>query len=313
MSKRVIVLGGSGMLGAMVADYLSRVPDLEVTATTRTEKLAKACEVRLGKIGWRLFDATAVEPSSCAESITGFDWVINAIGIIKPLIHDDNAEEVERALRVNALFPHTLARAASASGSRVIQIATDCVYDGTKGHYVEADVHDPLDVYGKSKSLGEVVADSVHHLRCSIIGPEFKEPKSLLEWFLGQSTGAQVNGFVNHNWNGVTTLHFAKLCQGIIKEDLPLPRLQHVIPSGEVTKHEMLENFARYFGREDVSVNPTAAATVIDRTLATSDERLNRELWAAAGYEHPPAVSEMIRELAQFDFRMKVGQRHAGN
>ena len=311
MTKKIIVLGGSGMLGSMVADYLSRDPDLEVTATTRTEKLAAVCQARLGKINWLLLDATAADGGSCAKSIAGFDWVINAIGIIKPLIHDDNPQEIERALRVNALFPHTLASAASATGSRVLQIATDCVYDGTKGHYVEPDTHDPLDVYGKTKSLGEVFAKEVHHLRCSIIGPEFKEPKSLLEWFLGQSEGAQVNGFVNHNWNGVTTLHFAKLCQGVIKEDLPLPRLQHVVPRGEVTKHEMLGHFARCFRREDLTVNPTAAATVIDRTLATDDKRVNRELWVAAGYHNPPSVPEMIEELAQFDFRMKAGEAPA--
>ena len=34
-----------------------------------------------------------------------------------------------------------------------------------------------LDVYGKTKSLGEAYDLNVHHLRCSIIGPEPKEYK----------------------------------------------------------------------------------------------------------------------------------------
>ena len=95
----------------------------------------------------------------------------HAIGVIKPYIRDDDAAAVERALRVNGLFPHILARAAERSGCRVLQIATDCVYAGTIGNYREAAPHDALDVYGKTKSLGEVNSAAVHHLRCSIIGP----------------------------------------------------------------------------------------------------------------------------------------------
>jgi dTDP-4-dehydrorhamnose reductase len=304
MEKRVLVLGGSGMLGSMVADYLSRDADLYVGATARDSSVAASCRERLGRVEWHALDAAAGTAEKPAV-FEGIDWVINCIGIIKPLIHDDNASEVERALRINALFPHLLS-GWTEGRARVLQIATDCVYSGTKGHYAEADPHDALDVYGKTKSLGEVYSSNVHHLRCSIIGPEAKAPKSLLEWVLNQPPGASVNGFVNHNWNGVTTLHFAKLCGGIIKNDRPLPHAQHVIPSGHVTKCEMLQHFARCYARDDITVRPTEAATVIDRTLATNGEPLNRELWESAGYAEPPSVPQMVEELAQFDYRAKV-------
>ena len=314
MAKKVLVLGGSGMLGSMVADCLARDAGLEVAATVRDEAQAEACRARLGAVRWLRFDASAAGEEDGHRVFAGFDWVVNAVGIIKPLIRDDNAAEVERAVRVNALFPHRLARWTAGAGTRVLQIATDCVYSGTRGHYAEPDAHDALDVYGKTKSLGEVHAPHFHHLRCSIIGPEMKQPRSLLEWFLGQPRGASVNGFTNHDWNGVTTLHFARLCRGAITAGLDdLPRLQHVVPRGEVTKYDMLRQFARSFGRDDVQINPTEAATVIDRTLATADEGVNRRLWAAAGYDEPPDVPAMIEELARYDFRMKVGERHAGN
>ena len=122
-------------------------------------------------------------------------------------------------------------------------------------------------MYGKTKSLGEVYGPNVHHLRCSIIGPEAKEPRSLMEWFLGQPTALLSTAFVNHTWNGVTTLHFARLCAGIIKRRVNLPHSQHLIPSGEVTKCEMLEAFARFYGRDDVTVNATEAGVVIDLTF----------------------------------------------
>lgn len=312
MKKKVLVLGGSGMLGSMVADYLSRDPDLEVTATTRTAELTAASRLRFGGVDWCTFDASITDDDSVPGLFKRSDWVINCIGIIKPLIHDDNAAEVEQAVRVNSLFPHLLARW-TAGSARVLQIATDCVYSGAQGSYKESETHDALDVYGKTKSLGEVYAPHVHHLRCSIIGPEMNAPKSLLEWFLGQPQGGSVNGFVNHNWNGVTTLHFAKVCGGIIKQDIALSHIQHVIPTGAVTKCEMLEHFARCYARNDVTIKPTEAATIIDRTLSTNHNDSNRKLWDAAGYSQPPTVPLMIEELASFDYRARVAKAYAGN
>ncbi len=302
MSKKVIVLGGSGMLGSMVVDYLSRDPALEVAATVRTKVLAAKCGEQFSKVSWLPFSAGSSGSEKALGVIHGYDWVINAIGIIKPLIHDDNAAEVEQAIIINSLLPHQIARQAHKSGSEVIQIATDCVYSGSKGGYLENDPHDALDVYGKTKSLGEVPHPQVHHLRCSIIGPEPKEHKSLLEWFLGQSRNATISGYVNHRWNGITTLHFAKLCQGIITQNISLSHMQHVVPAGEVTKCELLQCFARFFRREDISITSCKATVNIDRTLKTTNEASNQALWAAVGYSQPPSIPEMVAELARFDY-----------
>ena len=87
----------------------------------------------------------------------------NAIGITKPYVRDDRPDEVERALRVNALFPFELGRAAAQAGARVLQIATDCVWAGTRGGYREDDPHDPVDVYGKTNKLVNHVHLPVQH------------------------------------------------------------------------------------------------------------------------------------------------------
>ena len=307
MTKNIMVLGGSGMLGSMVVSYLATVPNFKVTATTRSDELLAQYRQKLPQIAWKKFDADAADLSNALAVCDGHDWVINAIGITKPLIHDDNAFEVDRALRINALLPHRLAERAEANGSRVLQIATDCVYSGQQGFYVESDDHDALDVYGKTKSLGEAYYSNLHHLRCSIIGPEPKDHKFLLEWFLGQPPDGQVNGFTNHRWNGVTTLHFAKLCGGIITKDLTLSHLQHIVPDELVTKYQLLQAFAESYGRSDVTISPMEAKVVIDRTLSTKNTDTNQGLWAAAGYEHPPSVPEMVQELADFEFTL-VGQ-----
>jgi dTDP-4-dehydrorhamnose reductase len=291
------------MLGSMVVDVLSSDPELAVTATVRTPALAESFHASYPKVRWTVFDGR--RPDSDARVFEGQAWIVNAIGITKPLIRDDNPEEIETAIAINSVLPQELGRRAADLGATVLQIATDCVYSGAKGGYVETDAHDALDVYGKTKSLGETYLPSVRHLRCSIIGPEPKDFKFLIEWFRRQPRGAQVNGFVNHRWNGVTTLHFARLCLGVIRERIDLPHLQHVLPSGDVTKAEMLHDFARAFDRGDIAVRQVEAKSVIDRTLSTCDASRNAALWRAAGYELPPTVGEMIAELGQYDNRVK--------
>ncbi|MFC1945703.1 sugar nucleotide-binding protein [Chloroflexota bacterium] len=300
MPERVIILGASGMLGAMLADRLARDTGLAVTATVRNEALAQKGRRQLPEATWALFDAGAPHFEAGLKAVSEHDWVINAIGITKPLVHDDNAAEVERAIGINSLLPFLLAEQAKTSGTRILQIATDCVYSGRQGAYRESDPHDPLDVYGKTKSLGEVPAEHVRHLRCSIIGPEPKDRKFLLEWFLGQEPGGGVNGFTNHRWNGVTTLAFARLCKTIIKNDIALPRVLHVIPGDDVSKHELLQIFAGAYGRADINITPMAAPKIVDRTLETEHEDTNRTLWAAAEYESPPSVAQMVEEMAGY-------------
>lgn len=252
--RNIYVLGHTGMLGSMVA---------------------KTWE------GSRTVSREALD----AET-PNYDWykkgdlIINAIGVIKPYCTD-----VERAIRVNALFPHTLP-------SDTIQIATDCVYSGSKGKYVESDPHDATDVYGQTKSLGEAL--HIKHLRCSIIGPELKGHLSLLDQFLA---GNIKQGYTNHKWNGITTLAFSKICQGIAREGIELPISQHIVPADVVSKAQLLRIIAKAYKR-DIKIEDTEAETVIDRTLDTHNKAMNRKLWKAAGYDNIPTIEELVVEMA---------------
>lgn len=299
----VAILGATGMLGSMLLDVFSRDKEIKLMATVRDEKLAKKGMAQLKSIEWRALNAEEDILPKITSAIAGAHWVINAIGVIKPHIRT-SAQDVERAIRVNSLFPHLLAQAAENSGGRILQIATDCVYSGNIGNRAENSPHDALDVYGKTKSLGECASPAMHHLRCSIIGPEPKTYASLLEWFRRQPKKAPVKGYTNHLWNGITTLHFASLCRGIIKNNLELPRLQHVIPKDVVSKHELLKIFAREFQREDILIEPYETNPAVDRTLATENEAMNQRLWSCAGYVAIPTIQKMVAEVAQYEYNV---------
>lgn len=253
----ITILGSTGMLGSMVAKVLP--------ASRRLTR---------GHLDARI-----------AAGIPDYDEgpVINCIGLIKPYCDD-----IVAAIETNSVYPYKLPKG-------TIQIATDCVYTGKKGDYVETDPHDALDVYGKTKSLGE--APHLYNLRCSIIGPELKNHISLLDWFLAQK---KANGFTNHKWNGITTLAFAKICKGIIDNNIELPQLQHIVPADTVTKAELLKIIAEEY-EVDIPVTEVEAPEAIDRTLATLNPDLNLKLWQAAGYENIPTIRELVRELAHYE------------
>lgn len=303
MRQKVAVLGVGGMLGSMILDVFAKEKNFDLVTTVRNKK--EASQFKKYKCDIIELDVEYADIKTLKKALSGVSWVVNAIGVIKPYIHDDNASETERALRINALFPHYLSRAAGELGAKVIQIATDCVYSGEKGKYVESDLHDALDVYGKTKSLGEAYFENIYHLRCSIIGPERAAHLSLLDWFLSNPKNAKLNGYKNHIWNGVTTLQFAKLSAGIIKNDLELGHLQHVIPANEISKSDLLGCFAKNFGREDIKIKSVDAPKIVDRTLRTQNDDMNLALWQAAGYDQIPTVEEMVKELAEYKFAGK--------
>ena len=254
----VMVLGASGMLGHMVFAHLHSTGKFRVQGSLRKD-----------------VDAEAFAVGGTLDYVKGFDAVVNCIGIIKPYCKDDDPIGVRRAILVNALFPHQLGAWARAHGVKVIQIATDCVYSGSKGKYVESDVHDALDVYGKTKSLGEVLDGSVLNIRCSIIGPELKGKLSLLEWFLAQPEGVELNGFSHHLWNGVTTLQFGQLCEKILEKPVVYDALlkssvvHHFVPNETVSKFELLQLFSGVFEKNVRIRKVDNIGPPVDRSLDT--------------------------------------------
>ena len=61
--------------------------------------------------------------------------------------------EVEKAR--SSSWPKKLAQISLETGSKLIHISTDHLYDGTKDIYTEDDLVSPLNVYGKTKAQAE--------------------------------------------------------------------------------------------------------------------------------------------------------------
>jgi len=288
---RVLVIGSTGMLGTAVTLQLQR-QGLEVVESSRTRGLRFDAEIDDLNL---LIEASGLDQG---------DYVVNCVGLTKTHLKESDSAATERAVRLNVLFPISLVRVAEKFDLRIIQVATDCVFSGNQGQYVEAMAHDPLDVYGKSKSLGEIQSEKVLHLRCSLIGPELSGRNSLFfEWVRNLELGAVVDGFVNHRWNGLTSMAFGSIVSGLISSRAFYPGVQHLVPANSLSKFELVQLELELLGRDDVTLTPSERGSRVDRTLSTSFPDKNELLFRLAGFKAIPTIGEMMDALPWAELR----------
>ena len=290
---KVAVLGSTGMLGST----LTRVLENQFKTIYEFNRSGISAT---GKNQTRVIEVT---DSNCLlTSFNGLeiDYIVNCIGMIKHVIDENDQNSVNLAGKINSEFPANLNIYASRLGIPVIQVGTDCVYSGKSGLYSEKDPHEPIDIYGETKNAGEQSATDSMLMRCSIIGKELKSRNSLLEWVISQPIGAKVEGYVNHLWNGVTTLHFTQIVSGVIKSGAYKPGILHLVPKDIVSKFELINLISSEFGRSDLQISQFEAEIPINRSLITINPERNLQLWRQGGYNEIPTISEMISTYAKW-------------
>ena len=281
---RLLILGGSGMLGHQLWRGLHSLHDTWVTlrrpvadfAAHNLFDEAKAIQVD---------DITDDDALGRALGQAKPEAVINCVGLIK---QRDEASDESLTRRVNAEFPHHLAKRCGEAGARLIHFSTDCVFAGTEGNYTESDPPDATDLYGQSKHRGEVADAHCVTLRTSVIGHELGTNFALLDWFLSQR-GQAVSGFTKAIYSGLTTLEMARIVERILTCHTDLSGVWHVA-SEPISKFELLKLCQAKLGWDGV-IEPSADF-VCDRSLDAG--RFNQ----ATGYS-PPSWEAMISELAQ--------------
>src|SRR6185295_6423393 len=182
-TRRILVLGATGMLGHKLCQQLPRGGHGVVGTTRgeadplrRLEPIFGGCELLGG-----------IDPTQRTSLLEAFnqaqpDVVVNAVGIVK---QKKEAHDEALSQAVNAELPHQLAALCAEGGARLLHVSTDCVFDGARGAYLETDPVNATDLYGQSKARGETRPDepSALTLRTSIIGREIqRETHGLVEW-----------------------------------------------------------------------------------------------------------------------------------
>lgn len=278
---KILVLGGNGMLGHKLIQVLSKNYDVYTTLRNKNNVFSSFNIIDEKRI--IQYDVNLNSISEIIEKVFP-KVVINCIGIIKQLKEANNHE---KCISINSLFPHVLNNVCKDVGSMLIHISTDCVFSGKKGEYEEDDIPDPIDLYGRSKLLGEIKDFPGITLRTSIIGRELFSSNGLVEWFLSNNNN-NIKGFSKATYSGFTTSEFAKIIKKVI--DAKLEHGLYQISSDPITKLELLRLIKHYF-MLNITIEKDDSF-ICNRSLNSS------KLRKILNYI-PPSWDEMIREMKE--------------
>ena len=134
--RRILVIGAKGMLGKDLMEVFRASSSGEVT-------------------GWDIDEVDIRIEKDTVEKMSRLrpEVVINLAAFTNV---DECESQVERTFAVNAEGMRHVALGALRCHAKVVYVSTDYVFDGKKGEpYVESDLPNPLNVYGRSKLQGE--------------------------------------------------------------------------------------------------------------------------------------------------------------
>ena len=157
VSKRIIITGAGGRLGAALARGW-RAAGEDVTGFARQE-----------------LDIS--QPEQLRATLEPLDFAV-LVNCAAQTNVDRCETHPDEAMQINADAVRVLAEICTKKGARCIQISTDYVFDGAKvGAYTEEDVALPISHYGASKKAGETalleVSDKHLAVRVSwVFGPD---------------------------------------------------------------------------------------------------------------------------------------------
>jgi dTDP-4-dehydrorhamnose reductase len=276
----VLVIGGSGMLGHKLCQILPK--HLEVWTTFR-ESPTPFDFLPVKRLIANVMVQDIAKVKEVLDTVKP-DAVVNAAGIVK---QRDEAKQAVPSIQVNSLFPHQLADLCIERNIRVIHISTDCVFSGSRGNCTEIDNPDPVDLYGRSKLLGELNRPGTLTLRTSIIGWELKRFSSLLSWFALQH-GKRIKGYQRAIYSGVSTAVLSQLISDLL---LTRPDLTGIyqVASEPISKFDLLVQLRDKLNWNDILIEADENF-YCDRSL--SGTRFGN----ATGW-HAPTWKSMLEEL----------------
>ncbi len=237
--KTILVTGCNGLLGSNLV--FQAAEGYRVIATTRKRALSsrKVTQARM--------------------DVSNEDEVRSVLGRFRPdvVIHcaaETNVDlceaQPERAERINAGGTRHIARVAADLGVGVIFVSSDSVFDGSRGGYSETDQTAPLNVYSRTKLLGEqaVLESSGENLvvRTNMFGWNMLPKKSLSEWCLAQlREGNEIRGFADVLFSPLLVNDIASLV--LETYEAGLRGLFHLGARDHTSKYEFALKIARAF------------------------------------------------------------------
>lgn len=281
---RILILGGNGMIGHKMYQILSKFKEdtwitLRNDLSTYNFSGIYNYEKVIDNIDLTDFNNLSRILNELKPAI-----ILNACGIT---IRRGVEKITSNTILLNSALPHFLNEWVSVNNKRLIHFSTDCVFSGKKGNYLDTDVKDAYDLYGYTKSLGEIIdSNFALTLRASMIGRELENKTELFEWFLKQKN-KNIKGFSEVIYSGITTVKMAEIILIIINYHQNLSGIYN-ISSMPITKFGLLKLCNEHF---DVN-----AIIEMDNSYSSNKNLISENFFNKIGMKQPN-WEDLIKQL----------------
>jgi len=147
--NRLLIIGSTGLVGSKIASIASKHGfEAYNTHNARTSPLPNSAQLNITDRDETLRLVSKVRPEA----------IVNTAALHNVDYCENHHEE---ATKVNVEGVRNLADAARETGSGIIYLSTDYVFDGNSGHYSELDTPHPLHFYAETKLEAENVASEL--------------------------------------------------------------------------------------------------------------------------------------------------------
>ncbi len=249
---RVLVTGASGLVGGVIAHFLSSFHDVTCG------RHAAPTPPGIASVPLDLLAPSSIEAAFDAARP---DAVLHCAALADP---DRCEREPAAAAALNVRACERLARTCRARGTRLVALSTDLVFDGTRARVTEDEPPRPLIHYGRTKLQGEdaVIAEAPGSvvLRVALVtgrgfGPRATATEALA-WAL--RAGRRLRLFTDQHRTPVDTASIAgaaaRACAGAGTGRY------HVGGPERVSRHELGLRTAAVLGLDASGIEPIAQA-----------------------------------------------------
>tara|TARA_B100001059_G_scaffold162242_1_gene161817 strand:+ start:567 stop:1436 length:870 start_codon:yes stop_codon:yes gene_type:complete len=243
---KILILGIDGMIGHKIAQSLAN--DFIIVGSTR--KKINNQDIGIKKCNLVTHDFIKDNTLNLLDKIKP-NIIINCVGVTIRRGINTNKNNTEF---LNSKLPHKLNEWVEKNQKKLIHFSSDCVFSGKKGNYFDNSTPDADDIYGLSKSHGEVKSNNTLTIRCSIIGREIFNHTELFEWLYSMKN-KKIEGYKNVIYSGVTSKWMGKTINHIIKNKIELNGIYN-ISSIPISKYDLLVKLSDIFNLNvDISLN----------------------------------------------------------
>ena len=191
------------------------------------------------------------------------------------------------------------------NGGRLIYISTDSIFDGKKqSPYIESDSVSPLNVYAKTKLMGEQPVLSMENglvLRTNIIGWTHKGGTSFAEWILENLVdNAPLNLFYDVYFSPLHIDSLSSIIERIINN--PISGLYHCASRDSVSKYAFGKKMAEIFQLSDLNITRSSVDIMKYKARRPKNMALDvKKISLALECDLPSAVDAIELMKYQYD------------